>query len=167
MAVTVYPMSCRVLLCIYYCYLVWRKGILVSKERPMFEVLWSALNQTLTELEQQPAIHTCDTNCNNLINHMSLKAIKRFLRGSQNTKKRIFTVYNPEFEKYITDIFLTKLQLNKAMNVGHRHVFPLNEYKRYLQWRSYKRLRETRWLRIFYSLLSLVEWWCYWTPIVW
>ena len=43
----------------------------------------------------------------------------------------IFTIDNPEFEKYITDIYPAELQLNKAS-------------KSYWQLHSYHRLRQTR-----------------------
>ena len=57
----------------------------------------------------------------------------------------IFTIDNPEFEKYIPDIYPAKLQLNQT-----KKLLSWIKYKSYWQWHSYQRLRQTRWLRISY-----------------
>ena len=46
-----------------------------------------------------------------------------------------------------------------------RNFFPWFKYKSYCQWCLYRRLRQTRWVRIFYRQFALFEWWSSWTRL--
>ena len=107
---------------------------------------------------QQKVAIPMDTNCAPLIADLFLYCYKRDLMSDLRKSKRldliymfndtsrylddIFTFDNPEFDKYISDIYPAELQLNKA-NTSDKETSSFRfKYYSYWQYLSYHRLRQ-------------------------
>ena len=71
----------------------------------------------------------------------------------------LFTTDNHEFEKHIPDIYQAELQLNKANYFRQMNFFLGLKYKCCWQSCPYRRLRQTRWLRVSYHRHPFNAWW--------
>ena len=116
---------------------------------------------------QQIAGIPMDTNCAPLIADFFLHCYERDFMSELHTSKRhdliymfndictsrylddIFTIDNPEFEKYIPDIYPAELQINEA-NTSDKETSFLDLNIKLLAVTFLPALRQTRWLRISY-----------------